>query len=64
MTNEPGAMREIHEIREKLHEATKDMTPEEHTAWTHERSQALLERYGILLKKSKPPMAGARQYDL
>ena len=64
MTNEPGAMREIHEIREKLYEETKGVTPEEHTAWIHERSRALLEQYGIQLKKAAPPMARATYYDL
>ena len=64
MTNEPKVMREIHEIREKLYEKTKEMTPEEHTAWTHERSRALLEQYGIQLKRAAPPMARTIYYDL
>ena len=64
MTNEPRAMREIHEIREKLYEETKKMTPEEHTVWTHERSRALLEQYGIQLKKATPPMVKTIYYDL
>ena len=34
--NELPAMREIHAARLMIHDETKDMTPEEHTAYYHE----------------------------
>jgi len=55
MMNEPKAMKEIHEIREKIYEKTKNMTPSEYNAWVHKRSQALLDRYGIKLETVEIP---------
>jgi hypothetical protein len=36
MKNEPDALREIHIIREKIYEETKNMTPAEQTKFTSE----------------------------
>ena len=50
--NEPRAMKEIHEIREKIYEDTKHMTPEEQTAFTGREAQALIEKFGLKIKWS------------
>lgn len=48
---EPRAMREIHEIRERIYEETKNMTSAEYNMRVRTRSQALLDRYGIKLQR-------------
>ena len=47
--DEPRAMREIHEIREKIYEETKHMTPEEFNAQVRKDTDALLKRTGYKL---------------
>ena len=49
--NEPRAMREIHEIRKKIYEDTKHMTPEEQTELTRMEAQALIEKFGLKIKR-------------
>jgi hypothetical protein len=36
--NEPMALREIHAIRLKIYDETKDMTTSEYTAYVHEKA--------------------------
>ena len=51
MTNEPRAMREIHEIRERIYEETKNMTPEEQTELTRREAQSLIDKYGLKIRR-------------
>lgn len=45
---EPKAMREIHKIREKIHEELKDLSPEERVKLIHERAKKFLKERGLL----------------
>ncbi len=47
MASEPRAMREIHEIREKLYEEMKNMAPGEYTARVNREAEELAEKYGL-----------------
>jgi hypothetical protein len=42
--NEPMALREIHAIRLRIHDETKNLTPEEHTAYFREGAEQFLAR--------------------
>jgi len=50
----PKAIREIHETRAKIYEETKDMTPEEHTAYTTRKAKAFFASMGIEPKYTTP----------
>ena len=53
MKNEPGAMREIHEIRLKNYEAEKDLTPNELAAKRKAdmlQVEKTIEKYGLKVK--------------
>ena len=47
--DEPRAMREIHEIREKIYEERKGMTPAEYNAEVAKNTEALLKKAGYQL---------------
>ena len=47
MTNEPKAVKEIHDIREKIYEETKNMTPEERAKYAHADAQKLIKQYNL-----------------
>ncbi len=49
MTNEPTAMKEIHDIRLKIHEETKDMSPEQRANHANAQAQKLMDQYGLKL---------------
>ena len=55
MKNEPTAMREVHEIRAKIFEETKDMTPEERAAHASRGAQELIAMYGLNVKRPDSP---------
>ncbi|MDR2734942.1 MAG: hypothetical protein LBC99_09965 [Spirochaetota bacterium] len=50
--DEPMPLKEIHAIRLRFHDETKDMTAEEKTAYYNEGPEKFLERRNALLCKS------------
>ena len=50
MKNEPRALKEIHDIREKIYEETKNMTPEERVQHTSSEAQKLIKQYNLKIK--------------
>jgi hypothetical protein len=50
MMHEPKALKEIHDIREKIYEETKNMTPAERAAHAHREAQKLIEQYKLKAK--------------
>ena len=58
MSNEPKAMREIHEIREKIYEETKNMTAEERLEYrkqNRQKSEDCMLKAGYKFTKSSTP---------
>jgi len=51
MTNEPIAMKEIHDIREKIHEKTKNMTEREVSDFYANAVRETEEIYGIKFRR-------------
>jgi shikimate kinase len=47
MMNEPKELKEIHDIREKIYEETKNMTSEERAKHAHYEAQKLLKQYNL-----------------
>jgi len=50
-SNEPRALREIHEIREQIYEEIKNLSPEERAKRTNRIGRELVEKYGLKVKK-------------
>ncbi|MDR2601050.1 MAG: hypothetical protein LBC53_01155 [Spirochaetaceae bacterium] len=50
MRNEPGALKEIHIIREKIYEETKNMTSSERAAYANAQAKLLINKYNLKLK--------------
>ena len=50
MMNEPKALQEIHNIREKIYEETKNMTPDERARHSHKEAQKLIKQYDLKVK--------------
>jgi hypothetical protein len=48
--NEPKALKEIHIIREKIYEETKNMTPYERAAYANAQAQILINKYNLKLE--------------
>jgi hypothetical protein len=46
-SEEPRALREIHEIREKIFEETKNMAPEERAERRNKIGKEIAEKYGL-----------------
>ena len=56
---EPRAMKEIHDIRLKLHEEMKGMTAKEKVAYTDEIARKGIKEYGLkanIISRSKEPV--------
>ena len=49
---EPKSMAEIHEVREKIYEETKNMTAKEKLEWVHKESEKTKKKYGLKLPKT------------
>ena len=47
MKNEPTGLKEIHIIREKIFEETKNMTPVERTKHTKAMAKKIIKEYGL-----------------
>lgn len=52
MATEPRAMREIHEIREKLYEEMKGLTPEEYATRVNREAEELARKHGLKIQTS------------
>ncbi len=52
MTEEPRAMREIHEIRERLSEEMRHMAPGEYTRRANRIAEEMAKKYGLKLLDS------------
>jgi hypothetical protein len=50
MKNEPSALKEIHDIRERIYEETRNMTPDERAACAHCEAQALIRQYNLNIR--------------
>ena len=48
---EPEVMRMLHEIREKQHEETKDLSDEEWVKRIRDRAEAFKKKYNLKLRK-------------
>ncbi len=54
-SNEPRAMKEIHDIRLKIYEETKDMTDEQRAERTRNAVREVEEQYGITFRRPGDP---------
>jgi hypothetical protein len=52
MSNEPKAMREIHEIRERMYEEEKNLSTEELVIKIHNAAEEFKRKYGLKFKKA------------
>jgi len=50
MRNEPTALKEIHDIRERIYEETKNMTSEERAMCAHRDAQVLIRQYNLRIR--------------
>lgn len=53
MYREPEAMKEIHQIQERLHEKMKAMTSGEKIGYINKKADELEEKYNLNLKKAQ-----------
>jgi len=51
MIDEPKPMKEVHEIRERLHEKTKGMTTQEFIDYLHRSTEEAEWKYGLKLRR-------------
>jgi hypothetical protein len=55
MKNEPKSLNEIHIIREKIYEETKNMTPLERAEYANAQAQVLISAYDLKLEYAAQP---------
>jgi len=53
MYKEPEAMREIHNIREKMYKEMKGMTTRERVEYIHKAAEEAKKKYGLKFKKTQ-----------
>ncbi len=53
IADEPLPLREIHAIRLKIQDETKDMNPAERAKNTTEQAKKLIEQYGLKIRRPK-----------
>jgi hypothetical protein len=51
---EPESMREVHEMRMRVHKELKGLTVEERIASIHKSAQRVIKKYGFKFKNYKP----------
>ena len=54
IVNEPMPLREVHAIRFMLQDETKYMSPEEHVDFINKEAQAIIDKYGLKVKRPEP----------
>mgnify|MGYP000415598139 CR=1 FL=1 len=54
MYQEPQPMREIHRIRQQMHEEMKNMTTEQKIKYIHKCAEKAKKKYGLKLKRASP----------
>ncbi len=52
MYQEPEPMKRIHEIRLKLYEENKNLSPEERAAKVHREIEEYIKKYGLKVKRA------------
>lgn len=52
MYQESESMKELHKIREQMHEETKHMTDKEFIEYVHKASEEAKRKYGLKFKKA------------
>ena len=50
-SNEPRALKEIHEIREQIYEETKNLSPEERAERRNKVGREIAEKYGLKVRQ-------------
>ncbi|MDR0643685.1 MAG: hypothetical protein LBG05_02045 [Treponema sp.] len=50
MMNEPKALKEIHNIREKIFEETKNMTPAGRAKYANAQAQIIIKEYNLKIE--------------
>ncbi len=51
MNSEPKALKEIHDIREKIYEETRNLSPEDKTERRNRIAREVAEKYGLKIKQ-------------
>jgi hypothetical protein len=52
MSKEPGPMREIHQIQERIFEGERNLSPRERIDKLHKEAAEIIRKYGLKIKTS------------